>query len=109
MRKKSTLILLLNPMYYRRHILLDRFTTSDLLDLQGAYNIARPVTSNFHNNYRKTYYHSDCHHGSIPSSLLLFLSLSFLIIFSFADANIFIIVFHIPIPFSSSSTFIILL
>jgi hypothetical protein len=42
-----------------------------LLDLQGAYYIARPVASGFHNDYRKTYQHSNRYYGSIPSSLLL--------------------------------------
>src|SRR6188472_480391 len=105
MRKKLAPILLLNPLYYRRHILLDRFTTRDLIDLQSINDMARPIAGNFHNNYRKTYHHSNCHHSSIPSSLLFPLPL-----YTFFDNTIIIlyiwlvviVIFHIPSPFPSS-------
>lgn len=52
---------MLEPTYYRGNIFLYSFITRYLLYVHEIYQMAWPITSDFHHNERETNRHTDSH------------------------------------------------
>ena len=50
---------MLEPICYRRHVFRYRLITRHLLDVHDIYQMAWPITCNFHDDNSETYRHSD--------------------------------------------------